>query len=221
MGRSKSTMSQTCARYALSPARTQFIESHKQFGHHDYYVAEFLKALRERPSHLAKLIVRSEKYTSTSTSLSSMLASSLGPGQLLPGVDNQYFSTQRLVKAAFHSLYGNCLLIQDECLCLQLMKHLLEHQFGMADGPDQTSTNVDLRRLIRRQSCSFNIMFKLYMTFSHSSQLFLTAALYEPIAKMLNDEWYLDIEPDKALARFSNEDIIAKSVIYSLSLFIY
>ena len=144
------------------------------------------------------MIVKSEKYNSIQVNCT----------QFIPGVDNQHFSTQKLIKIVFHSLYGNCILIQDEYYCLQLMKHLIEIQFGSDEL--NANVNVDLRRLIQRPSCSFNILFKLYMTFSHSSQLFLTASLYEPITKILNDEWYLDIDPSKALARFSNEDIINK-----------
>jgi hypothetical protein len=170
-------------------------------------VSEFLKALREKTRYVARLLVRSERYTSSQQHHVNGL-------QLLPGVDNQHFSTQKLIKIVFHSLYGNCILMQDEYFCLQLMKHLMEMQFSGAGGSPSSSEQQpdvnDLRRLIRRPSCSFNILFKLYMTFSHSSQLFLTAALYEPISKMLNDEWYLDIDPDKALARFSNDDIMKK-----------
>ncbi len=65
-------------------------------------------------------------------------------------------------------------------------------------------SNVDLRRLIRKPSCSFNIVFKNYTEFSFSTRFFLTAALHEPILQLLmQDEWYYDIGPDKELVRFS------------------
>jgi hypothetical protein len=201
LGRNKLTTSQNCTNYSLIHNKTKFVESYKQFGHNDYYVCEFLKALREKTKSVARLVIRSEKYTTSMQHVNGV--------QLIPGVDNQYFSPQKLIKIIFHSLYGNCILIQDEYYCLQLMRHLMEMQFSSGLNLEQQDM-VDLRRLIRRQSCSFNILFKLYMTFSHSSQLFLTASLYEAISKMLNDEWYLDVDPEKALARFSNEDIIAK-----------
>jgi hypothetical protein len=190
----KFSLAQNCTKYALIDSKTQFIESYKQFGHNDYYVCEFLKSVRENTKNLAKSLIKSEKITS------------IGQQQFINGVDNQHFSTNKLLKIVFHCLYGNCVLIQDEFYCLQLMKNLMEIQFRTED----LNAQLDLRRLIRRQSCSFNILFKLYMTFSHSSQLFLTAALYEPITKILNDEWYLDIDPDKALARFSQDDILNK-----------
>ncbi len=129
--------------------------------------------------------------------------------QLVPGVDNQHFTAQQLVPICFQSLYGNCVLKQDEYICLQLLKNLMKLQFGVNDSSNGPNTNnVDLRRLIRKQSCSFNILFKLYTSFAYSAQLFLTAALYEPITQILTDEWYLDIDSDKALARFTPDEIM-------------
>ena len=98
----------------------------------------------------------------------------------------------------FNSLYANGLLINDEMHVLQLLKQLIELQF---------TDNVDLRRLIRKQSCSFNIVFKYYTEFVFSTRLFLTAALHEPILQLLmQDEWFYDIDPNKALERFSPEE---------------
>lgn len=205
-GRNKLTSHQLCTKFASLESRINFIESYKVLGHNDYYVAEFLKCLRDKPKHLALLIVKNEKQ------------------QINCLVDNQ-----QLIPILFQSLYGNCVLVQDEYYCLQLLNHLIEIQFsqsGTADGSSSSSSssstnnlislldtanaNVDLRRLIRKQSCSFNILFKLYTSFSHSAQLFLTAALYEPITQILTDEWFLDVDPDKALARFSTEEIVNK-----------
>ena len=110
---------------------------------------------------------------------------------------------------------------------MELLKYLLEMQFGggSTSNGEQTiktsqsspnlidfnsanvNNNIDLRRLIRKQSCSFNILFKLFTSFSYSAQLFLTAALYEPITQILTGEWFLDTDPDKALARFTTEEI--------------
>ena len=33
-------------------------------------------------------------------------------------------------------------------------------------------------------------------------------SLHEPITQILGDEWYLDVDPDKALGRFTQEEII-------------
>ena len=226
LGRNKFTITQCCSKYALLTNKTQFTESYKVFGHNDYYVGEFLKALREKPVYLGNLIIKSEKYNSSSASTS----------QLINGVDNQFFTPQQLIPIVFRSLYGNVVLKKDEQICLELLKYLLEIQFGGGSSSDDEQTiktsqsspnlidfnnpnqnnnnnnnnNIDLRRLIRKQSCSFNILFKLFTSFAYSTQLFLTAALYEPITQILTGEWFLDTDPDKALARFTTEEIIKR-----------
>jgi len=91
-------------------------------------------------------------------------------------------------------------------VCLQLLKNLIEMQFSSSSEP----SNVDLRRLIRKPSCSFNILFRFYTSFAFSTQLFLHACLHGPIAQVLADEWYLDVDPEKALGRFSNEELISR-----------
>ena len=175
-----------------------------------------MKALREKPAYLGNLLIKSEKYNSSASSTS----------QLIAGVDNQFFTPQQLIPIVFRSLYGNVILKRDELICMDLLKYLLEMQFGGGSGEQviktsQSSPNlidfnsltssnnnsIDLRRLIQKQSCSFNILFKLFTSFSYSAQLFLTAALYEPITQILTGEWFLDTDPDKALARFTIEEI--------------
>ena len=225
LGRNKYTTTQCCTKYSVLTNKTQFIESYKVFGHNDYYVGEFLKALRDKPLYLANLIIKSEKNSASFSS-----------AQLIQGVDNQFFTPQQLIPIVFRSLYGNVVLKKDEVICMQLLKYLMEIQFGgglsstslavsNASTNDQLKTsqsltnitnliemnaanNVDLRRLIRKQSCSFNILFKLFTSFAYSAQLFLTAALYEPINQILTGEWFLDVDSDKALARFTTEEII-------------
>lgn len=189
--RQTSTTNLYCTRYCSLESRVQFVESYKLLGHNDYYVSEFLKALREKPRYLASLIVRAERVNTFA----------------------EAFTASHLVAIVFQSLYGNCVLVQDEFYCLQLLNNLIELQFNPepVDTNNQPSTApIDLRRLIRKQSCSFNVLFKLYTSFSHSMQLFLTAALYDPITQILTDEWFLDIDPDKALARFTPEEITNK-----------
>lgn len=174
----------------------QFIESYKILGHHDYYVSEFLKSLREKPHYLVNLILIAEKINS---------GFFLNTVDFIRGIENQIFSPQNLIQIIFQSLYANCVLVQDESLCLQLLKNLLKNQFC-----SEEVQNIDLRKLIRKQSCSFNILFKMYTSFSHSAQLFLITALHDPINQILTDEWFLDVDPDKAMARFSIEEKINK-----------
>lgn len=145
---------------------------------------------------MANLILKAEKINS---------GFFLNSVDFIRGVDNQKFSAQNLIQIVFQSLYGNCVLVQDESLCLQLLKNLMKNQFC-----GEEVQNVDLRKLIRKQSCSFNILFKMYTSFSYSAQLFLITTLHEPINQMLTDEWFLDIDPDKAMARFSIDEKINK-----------
>jgi hypothetical protein len=194
LGRHKYTVPQCCTKFSLLANKTTFIESHKVLSHNDYLVAEFVKALREKPKYMAYLLVKSEKLLSSTS-------------QFIPGVENQLFSTQQIIPVLFQSLYGNCIFAQDELLCLQLLKHLIEMQFTQ----DSSDLNfIDLRRLIRKQSCSFNVLFKFYTAFSFSAKLFLTAALYEPITQILTDEWYLDVDADKAMGRFSADELTSR-----------
>ena len=207
-----STTKQICSQFSLFNEPLEFTESHKVFGHNDYHVGEFLKALRQHPKYLAYLLVRSEKC-----------CTQMASPQLISGVDNQtFFSNQQLLPIVFQSIYGNCILYQDEKYCLQLLKYLIEMQFSSGSasslinfneassnvGSNEFYTNIDLRKLIRKQSCSFNIIFSFYTSFVFSAQLFLHTSLHEPITQILGDEWYLDVDPDKALGRFTQEEII-------------
>lgn len=215
--RTKQTPAQLCFKYSNITNKSKFIASHQLLSHNDYHVSEFLKCLREKPKHLASLIVKSEK------------CSSLASAQLITGIDNQYFSNQLIIPIIFQSLYANCVLIEDEIYCLQILKYLIElqfepsHEFSINNNSSSSlisltqidnltnNFNVDLRRLIRKKSCSFNILFKHFTTFSFSTHLFLITALHEPIVNALtelSDEGFLDIDLDKAMSRFTNEEFI-------------
>lgn len=129
--------------------------------------------------------------------------------------ESNLITNQQIIPIIFQCLYGNCILVQDELYCLQLLKHLIEQQF--TQKPQNTSklndlftNNIDLRKLIRKKSCSFNQIFKLYTSFSYSTQLYLTTILREPITQLLSDEWYLDIDSDKALGRFTQEELLQR-----------
>ena len=75
------TAKQTCSRHAQLNNRIQFIESHRLLGHHDYYVSECLKQLRDNPTTLASYLVKSElkhqysQYTTASTASTAYTAS--------------------------------------------------------------------------------------------------------------------------------------------------
>lgn len=101
---------------------------------------------------------------------------------------------QRMIGLFVTSIYGNCIFLEDEKVVLQLLKTLLVCQLADSENP---------LRLIRRQNLSFSLVYKHLCETLFSARLFLTAALYEPIMRLLmEDEWFFDIDPDKALVRF-------------------
>ncbi|KAK3088488.1 hypothetical protein FSP39_019810 [Pinctada imbricata] len=100
----------------------------------------------------------------------------------------------RFIKLISCSVYGNIVLQEDEYLMGQMVKSLAELQLV---------PNSDPRRLLRRGSCAFSVAIKLMFETMYSVKLFLTAALHDPIMRLLmEDEWFYDIDPQKALHRF-------------------
>uniref|UniRef100_A0A8B9HQD9 GTPase activating protein and VPS9 domains 1 n=1 Tax=Astyanax mexicanus TaxID=7994 RepID=A0A8B9HQD9_ASTMX len=60
------------------------------------------------------------------------------------------------------------------------------------------------RRLLRRGTCAFSILFKLFSEGLYSAKLFLTATLHEPIMQLLvEDEDHLETDPAKLTERFT------------------
>jgi len=67
----------------------------------------------------------------------------------------------------------------------------------------KVSRSDDPHRLLRRGSCAFSTIFKLFNEGIFAARLFLTAALYQPVMQLLmEDEWFYDIDPERALHRF-------------------
>ncbi|CAL1540407.1 unnamed protein product [Lymnaea stagnalis] len=100
----------------------------------------------------------------------------------------------RMISLTVTSIYGNCIFQEDEQAVLRLLKTLLDTQVASDENP---------RRLIRRQNMSFSLVYKHLCESLFSARLFLTAALYDPIMRLLmEDEWFFDIDPDKAVVRF-------------------
>jgi hypothetical protein len=92
------------------------------------------------------------------------------------------------------AVFGNVVLHEDENLAMQMIKSLAELQLANSDDP---------RRLIRKGTYSFRLMFLQLFDCLFSAKLFLTAALHEAVMKlMMEDEWFYDIDPGKAFVRF-------------------
>ena len=101
---------------------------------------------------------------------------------------------QRMSQMVMASLYGNIVMPEDEHYALELLKSLVELQLTTSDNP---------RRLVRKGSCAFSVVFKLFNEGLFSAKLFLTAALHKPVMQLLmEDEWFYDIDPQRALYRF-------------------
>ena len=54
------------------------------------------------------------------------------------------------------------------------------------------------QRLLRRGSCVFSRLYKAFCEGLFEAKLFLTSALHQPTLQLImDDEWYLDIDPNK------------------------
>lgn len=103
-------------------------------------------------------------------------------------------NTQEVLKIVMSAVFGNVVLHEDENLAMQMIKTLAELQLANSDDP---------RRLIRKGNCGFRLMFLQLFDSLFSARLFLTAALHDAVMKlMMEDEWFYDIDPAKALVRF-------------------
>lgn len=77
----------------------------------------------------------------------------------------------------------------------QVLRYLVEFELKESDNP---------RRLLRRGTCAFSILFKLFSEGLYSAKLFLTATLHEPIMQLLvEDEDHLETDPAKVTERLT------------------
>ncbi|XP_036384720.1 GTPase-activating protein and VPS9 domain-containing protein 1-like [Megalops cyprinoides] len=119
-----------------------------------------------------------------------LVASCLVGGQRL----NQEHA-QGVVHTVFTALYGNCIMPEDESYMLQVLRYLIEFELKESDNP---------RRLLRRGTCAFSVLFRLFSEGLYSAKLFLTATLHEPIMHLLvGDEDHLETDPAKLTERFT------------------
>ncbi len=101
---------------------------------------------------------------------------------------------QKIARILISGLYGNVIMPEDELFVLQVLKHLIEMEVAVHENP---------RWLLRKGSCAFSVIFKLLTEGLFSAKLFLTAALHKPVMQLvMEDEWFYDIDPDRALYRF-------------------
>ncbi|XP_068594582.1 GTPase-activating protein and VPS9 domain-containing protein 1 [Brachionichthys hirsutus] len=152
-----------CCQHAKTLEDTQFADGYKTLGFQETIYGEFLARLRENPRLVASCLVAGERQ-------------------------NQEHA-QAVIHTVFTSLYGNCIMQEDESYLLQVLRYLVEFELKESDNP---------RRLLRRGTCAFSILFKLFSEGLYSAKLFLTATLHEPIMQLLvEDEDHLETDPAK------------------------
>ncbi|KAM0728580.1 GTPase-activating protein and VPS9 domain-containing protein 1 [Formica fusca] len=111
-------------------------------------------------------------------------------------------SMQTIVQCLAAGLYGSCILPEDKSLVLRLLRHLMLLQIIPSDNP---------RRLLRHGTCAFSRFYSIFHESLFSAKLFLTAALHNPIVQLLmEDEMFLDVDPDKAPIRFPPAERLKK-----------
>ncbi|XP_063753383.1 GTPase-activating protein and VPS9 domain-containing protein 1 isoform X7 [Eleginops maclovinus] len=158
-----------CCQHAKMLEDTQFVDGYKTLGFQETIYGEFLARLRENPRLVASCLVAGERL-------------------------NQEHN-QCVTHTVFTSLYGNCIMQEDESYLLQVLRYLVEFELKESDNP---------RRLLRRGTCAFSILFKLFSEGLYSAKLFLTATLHEPIMQLLvEDEDHLETDPAKVTERLT------------------
>lgn len=188
-----------CCQHAKMLEDTQFIDGYKTLGFQETIYGEFLARLRENPRLVASCLVAGERL-------------------------NQEH-TQGVIHNVFTSLYGNCIMQEDESYLLQvrnpssLKKGLINFEkvifniqsFSLSNSQVlrylvefELKENDNPRRLLRRGTCAFSILFKLFSEGLYSAKLFLTATLHEPIMQLLvEDEDHLETDPSKVTERLT------------------
>ncbi|KAG5835000.1 hypothetical protein ANANG_G00267470 [Anguilla anguilla] len=135
-----------CCQHARSLEDAQFVDGYKALGFRESAYGEFLGRLRDSPR---------------------LLASCLAAGQRL----NQERALS-VLHCVFASLYGNCVMPEDEAYLLQVLRYLIDLELKPSEDP---------RRLLCRSTCAFSVLFRLFSEGLYGAKLFLTAALHEPL----------------------------------------
>lgn len=122
-----------------------------------------------------------------------LLAQSLSIGDRLDRMSSDQMNS--VVRTIATGLYGNVILSKDVDMVLRLLRDLIEIQIIVSENP---------RRMLRTDSCSFTRLYGRFHESLFSAKLFLTAALHEPIMKVLiGDEILLDIDTTKAVMNYA------------------
>lgn len=130
----------------------RFVDASRHLGYLESKYWDFLRGLRENPSLVASTLAYADKIN---------------------------LDTSQLIRLLLNSLYGNCLLPQDENYVLSLMKRLIELKVSGDEGPENFFQN---------HRNSFTLLFGILVESLFSTKLYLTAALHAPIMQVLSDD---------------------------------
>ncbi|GBP08296.1 GTPase-activating protein and VPS9 domain-containing protein 1 [Eumeta japonica] len=99
-------------------------------------------------------------------------------------------------------LYGSCRSQTDRTRLLAVLRSLIKHQLVATNDP---------RKLFRTGKCALAQLYGIFRDGHTPARQFLIAALEAPVMAVLHeDEFFLDIDPDKAMERFTSTDLIKK-----------
>lgn len=130
----------------------RFVDASRHLGYLESKYWEFLKGIRENPALVASTLTYADKIN---------------------------LDTSQLIRLLLNSLYGNCLLPQDESYVLLLMKHLIELKLTEDEEPGE---------FFKHKRNSFTSLFEILVESLFSAKLYLTAALHAPIMQVLSED---------------------------------
>ncbi|KAL0850566.1 hypothetical protein ABMA28_012338 [Loxostege sticticalis] len=99
-------------------------------------------------------------------------------------------------------LYGSARSTSDRTRLLGVIRSLIKHQLAPSSDP---------RKLFRTGKCALSSIYAVFRDSHTPARQFLAAALQGPVMAVLHeDEFFLDVDPDKAMERFSPSDRLKK-----------
>ncbi|XP_053600911.1 receptor-mediated endocytosis protein 6 homolog [Plodia interpunctella] len=107
-----------------------------------------------------------------------------------------------LPSALVAGLYGSCRSPPDRARLLAVIRSLIKHHMAPSSDP---------AKLFRSGKCALSQLFAVFRDGHTPARQFLVATLQDPVMAVLHeDEFFLDIDPDKAMERFTSSDRLKK-----------
>ncbi|KAF0301245.1 GTPase-activating protein and VPS9 domain-containing protein 1 [Amphibalanus amphitrite] len=185
-----------CCRRDTQLQAASFVDSYKQLGPIDPFYSELLQQLRSSPPLVARLLLYCEQ--------------------------SEPARVTQLVNTVYSGVFGNGILQEDGSCILQAIQVWCELTVVCYSAPPdvlrelmvtQVVNSEEPQRLLRRGSCVFSRVYKAFCEGLFEAKLFLTSALHQPTMQLImDDEWYLDIDPNKVDEGLSAEERAARPV---------